>query len=61
MVPHIMEKPQVLAENILCNWVLNEADTFKSSSILIYYNTKHSNYRQMRWHYAALINSQLKS
>jgi hypothetical protein len=29
-----------------CNWVLNEADTFKASSILIYLNTDQSIYTQ---------------
>ena len=55
MIPHIMEKLLVLAENILCNWVLNEADTFKTSSTLIYWDTAQSIYAQMRWCDATLI------
>ncbi len=36
-----------------CNWVLNEAAAFKSSSIMVYKNTEQSNDTQMVWHDAA--------
>jgi len=38
-----------------CTWVLNEADTLKSSLLLIYSDTEQSIYTQMRWHDAAII------
>ncbi len=34
---------------------LNEADTLKSCSILIYYSAEQSTYTQNGWHEAALI------
>ncbi len=40
---------------ISCNWVLNEADMFKSSSVLIYSNTCQSIFTQLVWHDAMLI------
>ncbi len=41
--------------NYLYNWVLNEADMFKSSSILIYYVKEQSIYTQEVRHDVVLI------
>ena len=39
---------------------LNEADTPKSSSMLIYSRSEQSLYTQSVWHYAALITGEIK-
>jgi hypothetical protein len=44
----------------LCNWVLSEADTITSSSILIYSLTEHSIYTQCDRHDAVLIKAVIK-
>jgi len=41
--------------------ILSEADTFKSTSILIYSNVEQSIYTQMRWHDATLIYTKFKA
>ncbi len=45
--------------NISCNWVLNEADTLKSSSILICSMSEHSIYTQYWMHEAMLIKGEI--
>ncbi len=42
------------------NWVFNEADTLKSSSILIYSISEQSIYTQNGWHKAVLIKWEIK-
>jgi hypothetical protein len=41
--------------SFLSNWVINEADTLKSSSILINSTSKKSIYTQREWREAILI------
>jgi hypothetical protein len=38
-----------------CNWVLNEADTFKTSSFLIYLHRAQSIYTSNKWQDAIII------
>ncbi len=45
----------------LHNCVLNEADTFKTCSILIYLSTEQSIYTEIKWKDALLINTKLKA
>ncbi len=45
----------------LHNWVLNEADMFKSCSILIYLSTEQSIYTKLKWKDALLLNTKLKA
>jgi hypothetical protein len=52
-VPYLV----VSALKLTCNWVLNEADTFKSSSILIYFYMEQSIYVQIKWYDAMKIKS----
>jgi hypothetical protein len=44
----------VIFKNVSCNWVLNEATTFKSSSILIYSNMELNIYTKIMWHDAII-------